>query len=205
VSAYRQEFLAVTSLCAAGPRFRPPGAGWAVFARLGARVSDAWSPVPRCAVRPPARPAPQPPPPSTPTSSSATCSSTTLSPAYPSLPAAQLRASVRRHRRAHDVPCDDGKELESSIYYRNGRRCSRRWQLIKPAVSLLAAPSSVANLACFGGHQSNGRFLYCVGRLATSSQKNHCDGFRYSSGEGVKDEGRRCTCTDDGAKSRLGA
>jgi len=37
---------------------------------------------------------------------------------------AALRASVRRHRRAHDVRCDDGKELESSIDFRNGQRCS---------------------------------------------------------------------------------
>ena len=55
--------------------------------------------------------------------------------------------------------------------------------LIKPTVSLLAAPSSVANhfLACFGGHQSNGRFLYRAGCLTTSSQKTHSDGFLYSS------------------------
>ena len=32
--------------------------------------------------------------------------------------------------------------------------------LIKPTVSLLAAPSSVANLACFGGHHSNGPLFY---------------------------------------------
>jgi len=30
------------------------------------------------------------------------------------------------HRRAHDVQCDDGKELESSIDFRNGRRCAIR-------------------------------------------------------------------------------
>ena len=35
--------------------------------------------------------------------------------------------------------------------------------------------------------KSNGRFLYRACRLATSSQKNHCDGFLYSSGAG--DEG----------------
>ena len=32
--------------------------------------------------------------------------------------------------------------------------------LIRPTVSLLAAPSSVANLACFGGHHSNGPLFY---------------------------------------------
>ncbi len=35
-----------------------------------------------------------------------------------------LRASVRRHRRAHDFPCDDGKEPESSIDFGNGQQCS---------------------------------------------------------------------------------
>ena len=33
-------------------------------------------------------------------------------------------ASVRRHRRAHDVPCDDGEELDSSIDRRNERQSS---------------------------------------------------------------------------------
>ena len=31
-------------------------------------------------------------------------------------------------------------------------------------------------------------FLYRACRLATSSQKTHCDGFLYSSGAGMKDE-----------------
>jgi hypothetical protein len=35
-----------------------------------------------------------------------------------------LRASGRIDRRAHDVPRDDGKELEASIDFRNGQRCS---------------------------------------------------------------------------------
>ncbi len=35
-----------------------------------------------------------------------------------------ILASVRRHRRVQDVPCDDGKELESSIDFGNGQRCS---------------------------------------------------------------------------------
>jgi hypothetical protein len=34
--------------------------------------------------------------------------------------AGPLRAPVRRNRRAHDVPCDDGEELETSIDFRNG-------------------------------------------------------------------------------------
>jgi hypothetical protein len=34
-----------------------------------------------------------------------------------------LRAPVRRHRRAHDVPCDDGEVLKSSLYCWSGRRC----------------------------------------------------------------------------------
>jgi hypothetical protein len=37
-------------------------------------------------------------------------------------------------------------------------------------------------LACFGGHQSNERFLYPAGCLTTSAQKTHSDGFLYSSG-----------------------
>ncbi len=36
----------------------------------------------------------------------------------------RICALFRRHRRAHDVPCDDGKELESSIDFRIGQRCS---------------------------------------------------------------------------------
>ena len=42
--------------------------------------------------------------------------------------------------------------------------------LIKPTVSLLAAPSSVVNLVCFGGHQSNGRFVY---HLEAVSSRSH--------------------------------
>jgi hypothetical protein len=34
-----------------------------------------------------------------------------------------LRSPVRRHRRAHDAACDDGKEFESSIDLRSERRC----------------------------------------------------------------------------------
>ena len=52
------------------------------------------------------------------------------------------RTSVRRHRRAHDVPCDDGKELESSIYFRSGRRCSRPWLSIKPPLNWLCDSDS---------------------------------------------------------------
>jgi hypothetical protein len=40
-------------------------------------------------------------------------------------------------------------------------------------VSLFAAPSSVANLARFGGHQSNGRLFNCSGNLITRAA-NSC-------------------------------
>jgi hypothetical protein len=54
----------------------------------------------------------------------------------------------------------------------------------------------------WGGSQSNVPFPYRACRLATSSQKTHCDGFLYSSGARMKDEDRRCKGFCDGAKSR---
>ena len=45
-------------------------------------------------------------------------------------------------------------------------------------------PQSAASTPC----KSNGRFVYRAGRLATSSQKTHCDGFLYSSGQPVEDD-----------------
>jgi hypothetical protein len=53
--------------------------------------------------------------------------------------------------------------------------------------------------------KENVRFLYSAGRLATSSQKIHCDGFLYSSGQPVEDDHRLCEGFEDGAKSRLAA
>jgi hypothetical protein len=44
---------------------------------------------------------------------------------------ATLCASVRRRRRAHDAPCDDGKEFGASIAYRSGRVIVLRWPPIK--------------------------------------------------------------------------
>jgi hypothetical protein len=58
-------------------------------------------------------------------------------------------ASVRHYRRAHHVPCTDGKEFESSIYFRNRRRCSRPGLLIKPT---------------FGFHKSKPRLLLALDR-----------------------------------------
>jgi hypothetical protein len=53
--------------------------------------------------------------------------------------------------------------------------------------------------------EANRRFVYRAGRLATSSQKTHCDGFLYSSGQPVEDDHRLCEGFDNGAKSRVGA
>jgi hypothetical protein len=59
--------------------------------------------------------------------------------------------------------------------------------------------------SCSGGCKSNLGFVYYAGRLATSSQKTHCDGFLYSSGQPVEDDHRLCKGFDEGAESRPAA
>jgi hypothetical protein len=58
-------------------------------------------------------------------------------------------------------------------------------------------------LVALGGSISNQGFVYHAGRLATSSQKTHCDGFLYSSGQPVEDHCGLWEGFNNGAESRL--
>ena len=78
----------------------------------------------------------------------------------PSAPAGHRRTShCARRSDDTDAPAQSPTKFEASIDFGIGGHFSIRGPSLKPAVSLLAAPSSVVNLACSGRHQSNGGFL----------------------------------------------
>jgi hypothetical protein len=77
----------------------------------------------------------------------------------------------------------------------------RRLSHFPRCVELVSKPPASA----WGVSKADGRFVYHAGRLATSSQKTHWDGFLYSSGQPVEEDHRLCEGFDDGAKSRLAA
>jgi hypothetical protein len=70
---------------------------------------------------------------------------------------AVLRASVGRHRSAPGAEPNGVRGIDR--LQDRGALLALVGLSIRPTDSLPAAPSSVANLTCFGGHQSNGIFL----------------------------------------------
>ncbi len=92
-----------------------------------------------------------------------------------------LRASVRRHRRAPGAQPNGVRGIDRLRDWVALLALGCRHSNPRFLYSWLCHRWRIDFLACFGGHQSNGRYVYHAASFATSSQKKSCDGFLYSS------------------------